>query len=189
MRFVLLITVLGFCINAYSQNNTYTSFRHISVSDGLSQSTVIAITQDKLGQIWIGTRDGLNKFDGDKITVFRNTLSGNSITNNDVIEVIEDSDGNIWTGTYNGLSKFDPYHETFDNYLYTSQNSSITHLSIRTIKEVTDSTLLIGTSDGLFTYDKNNNQVIRDKLLFPDSESFHIYDILKENDDLWFGTS
>jgi ligand-binding sensor domain-containing protein len=79
-------------------------FKHISTSDGLSQSSAIAICQDNLGQMWIGTRDGLNKYDGNSFTVYRNNTLANSISNNDVLSIIQDRDGDIWIGTYNGLT-------------------------------------------------------------------------------------
>lgn len=46
-------------------------FRTISVAQGLSQSTVFVIQQDRIGFIWVGTQDGLNRYDGKTFTVFR----------------------------------------------------------------------------------------------------------------------
>ena len=55
----------------YSQTNKY-RLNNLSTVDGLSQSSVIAIHQDAIGQMWFGTRDGLNKYDGSRFTVYRN---------------------------------------------------------------------------------------------------------------------
>ena len=68
-KIAFLLTVLIFG-NVFSQNKY--RLKNISTTDGLSQSSVIAIHQDKFGQMWFGTRDGLNKYDGSRFTVFRN---------------------------------------------------------------------------------------------------------------------
>ena len=72
---MLRILALGFvfCLSlaCISQTSKY-KFTHLSTSNGLSQSSVLAIQQDDLGQIWIGTRDGLSKYDGSTFKVYRN---------------------------------------------------------------------------------------------------------------------
>jgi ligand-binding sensor domain-containing protein len=63
-----MLNILLFRINqiCLSQTETY-QFIHLSSEEALSQSSALAIEQDNLGQVWIGTRNGLNKFDGNKI--------------------------------------------------------------------------------------------------------------------------
>lgn len=76
---------------AQIEQNTY-QFKHLSTSDGLSQSSVIAIEQDNLGRIWLGTRDGLNLYDGKEFRVYRNiALDSTSISNSDILAIKEDS--------------------------------------------------------------------------------------------------
>lgn len=84
-------------------------FERITVQNGLSHNKVNCILQDKRGFIWIGTNDGLNRFDGHRFTIFRNepehmaSISGNLITG-----LLEDSDGILWITTSDGgLSKYD----------------------------------------------------------------------------------
>ena len=79
--FLLLLTQTG----VYSQSIDY-RLNNIATIKGLSQSSVIAIHQDNLGQMWFGTRDGLNKYDGHNFTIFKNNPTDSlSISNNDIL--------------------------------------------------------------------------------------------------------
>ena len=97
-------------IAAYPQQ-PYLYFDRITTDNGLSHNKVNCILQDNRGFIWIGTEDGLNRYDGQYFTVFRNapndttTISGNIIT-----DLFEDESGVIWIATSDGgLTKYD-YH-------------------------------------------------------------------------------
>ena len=78
-------------------------FRHIGTEAGLSQSNVTSILQDKLGFMWFGTRDGLNRYDGYQFTVFRHTEGDtNTIANNFISSLLDDGNGGVWIGTWGG---------------------------------------------------------------------------------------
>ncbi|WP_158837301.1 hybrid sensor histidine kinase/response regulator [Polaribacter sp. L3A8] len=158
-----LLFVFSFTINcffSYSQSEEI-QFNHISTSDGLSQSSVIAIHQDKLGQMWFGTRDGLNKYDGNTFTIYRNIPGDkNSISNNDVSSIVEDKDGFIWIGTYNGLNKYDPKKNTFTNYLHNNKTNSLSNNTIWDIKEMSNGEIWIATSNGLSIYNKKTDYFV-----------------------------
>ncbi|UKT65942.1 ligand-binding sensor domain-containing protein [Pedobacter mucosus] len=89
-------------------------FKHYQADDGLAHNSVNSIIQDKKGLIWIGTRGGLNRFDGYTFKNFRNEKSkfGN-IGNNVIICISEDQKGMLWIGTGKGIFKYDPYKEIF----------------------------------------------------------------------------
>ncbi len=126
-------------------------FKRLSVEQGLSQSTVEAIVQDRSGLIWIGTEDGLNRFDGYEFTVFRNDLDDpNSISDNNIWCLHVDRKGNLWIGTYtSGLNRFDPETETFTRYLHDPEDpASISSDRIRSITEDLSGNIWIGTRDG-----------------------------------------
>jgi len=60
-------------------------FEHLSLEDGLSQSTVYAILQDNKGFMWFGTQDGLNRYDGYQFTIYRhNPTDSNSLSHNEI---------------------------------------------------------------------------------------------------------
>jgi len=113
---MMLINILG----VYGQNNN--DFTRISISEGLSQSTVRAILQDSEGYMWFGTQDGLNKYDGYNFTIYKNDLDNpNTLSNNEITSIVEDNKGNLWIGTNGGgLNKFNKTTETFTHFKTTS---------------------------------------------------------------------
>lgn len=83
---------------------------HYTTDQGLSNDHVTAIAKDKLGFLWVGTVNGLNRFDGRNFKVFRNKPGDeNSIPNNNIIGITLAPDGWLWISTDNGLCKLDPF--------------------------------------------------------------------------------
>ncbi|MCC5946520.1 MAG: SpoIIE family protein phosphatase [Bernardetiaceae bacterium] len=81
----------------------------LSIENGLSQNTTAALAQDKKGFLWIGTQDGLNRYNGYEIEVFRHKRGQpQSLNGNYINTIMEASDGNIWIGTNVGLNQFSP---------------------------------------------------------------------------------
>ncbi len=115
MKKHIFIFVGLFCIAGILKANTTYSFQHYSVGDGLSQNTVMAITQDHKGFMWFGTWDGLNKFDGYQFTIYKSYPGDNSqITANRIDFIKEDQLGYIWFQTYDDrFHRFDPRLEKF----------------------------------------------------------------------------
>lgn len=89
-------------------------FKHYQADDGLAHNSVASIIQDKKGMIWIGTRAGLNRFDGYTFKTYKNGNNkfGN-IGNNVINTLVEDKNGMLWVGTGWGVFKYDPYKEVF----------------------------------------------------------------------------
>lgn len=89
-----------------------------SVSEGLSNSVTNAICQDKYGFIWIGTDDGLNRFDGYNFHKYRNIPKDtSSLAISFVTALYSDHLGRLWVGTHNGLSLYRPASDDFINFL------------------------------------------------------------------------
>ncbi len=89
-------------------------FEHISLNEGLSQVSVEAILQDRQGFLWIGTQDGLNRYDGYAFTVYKhNPGSAGSLSSNIITALYEDAGGTLWIGTAEGLNRFDRRTQTF----------------------------------------------------------------------------
>ncbi len=126
-----------FCLILFLPDSSYSQefpdvvhFNRLSTQDGLSFNHISQILQDSQGYIWIGTLNGLNRFDGYSVeTYYYDPASGvftryqldpqnpNSISSNKITVIQEDSSGNIWIGTLKGgLNRFDPSNESFNHY-------------------------------------------------------------------------
>jgi len=119
------LTLLTFCFAlsiACAQPSTL-YFEKINTGNGLSHNKVNCILQDKRGFIWIGTEDGLNRYDGNEFLVFR-SLPGKTdcISGNIIKDILEDNAGVLWIATADGgLSKYDyrlPPQNQFTQYKF-----------------------------------------------------------------------
>ncbi len=124
---------LAFCINQLSislgfAQKKFLRFESISIEQGLSQSSAICLLQDQKGFLWVGTADGLNRYDGYNFKVYRKDfLNKKSIGNNYINDLIEDEEGNIWVATRAGLCKYDWQTDSFVTYLFPNPNPAYSH--------------------------------------------------------------
>ncbi|MVN21437.1 hybrid sensor histidine kinase/response regulator transcription factor [Mucilaginibacter arboris] len=148
--FISLITFLALAIYPAHAQKLNLKFKHLTSTQGLSNNTVETIYQDKRGFLWFGTRDGLNKYDGNKIRVFKNNVRDpTSISDNYINCIAEDLRGNLWIGTINGLNKFNPYTNTFTRYKHSPfNNNTVSANDITCIYSDKNSNLWIGTESG-----------------------------------------
>ena len=92
-------------------------FTHYQVEDGLSNNAVLCSVQDPMGFMWLGTKDGLNRFDGYSFKVFQSDPDHpNGLGSNFIRALYVDPTGRIWTGTDQGIYIFDPKSETFSRF-------------------------------------------------------------------------
>src|SRR3954469_16463019 len=117
-RFRLLGLFLCFAVGAAPQASAQKlQFRQLTPDNGLSSSLVQSIVQDSRGFIWLGTRKGLNRYDGSGFTVYRHKADDStSIADNNTVVVFEDSQKSLWVGTPIGLTLYDREHDNFINY-------------------------------------------------------------------------
>jgi ligand-binding sensor domain-containing protein len=93
------------------------NFRSITEANGLSNNIITDITQDKKGIMWIGSNNGLNRYDGTRIKkIYANTKDSTALQNNTVTNFANNADGSIWMESNNGLVKMNPSTEAFSNY-------------------------------------------------------------------------
>ena len=189
---LLFFLVIFFSVDSLSQSKRY-SLKNITTVNGLSQSSVIAIHQDLNGQMWFGTRDGLNRYDGSGITVFRNNPKDTlSICNNDILSIEGDKTGNIWIGTYNGLNCYNPVTNIFKHYLHGNATNTLSNNTIWKIKEIKNE-IWIATSGGLSIFNKTTQKFTsvfhnsKDNLSLPNNFVLSIYETKKGA--IWIGTT
>ena len=127
-------------------------FKHITTKDGLSQSDVNDIYQDKFGYMWFGTHDGLNKYDGYGFTVYNpDSERPGSINSNLIYKILGDDEGNLWIGTTgSGLNFFNATTGKFVNYRHREgDRSSLSSDHITTLYLDSKERLWIGSRNGL----------------------------------------
>ncbi len=169
-------------------------FRRISTEHGLSHVSVTCMLQDRQGFLWLGTEDGLNRYDGYDFQVFKHDPNNpNSLSDNFLRTIFEDSEGNLWMGTLNGgLNRFDPTNVRFDVFRHELDNpNSLSSDLVLSITEGEPGILWIGTANGL------NRYVIKTQTFthFPHQPedpatlaNFAVKSLLWDEERLWVGT-
>lgn len=149
MKKIILAIIAGIIPLVLPAASTDFWFRHFSVEDGLSSNSVRAIMQDKYGFMWLGTDDGLNRYDGTTIKVYNLNPQGS----NDYISSLYDTTDNIWVGTEGGVYIFDYETESFELFkVLTAQGDSIKS-NVNHIAEDRDGNLWFSTvGQGIFKY-------------------------------------
>ena len=186
----IIILFLISCRILFPQSNTI-KLSQIGIEQGLSQSTIFAITQDKKGFLWFGTDDGLNKYDGYTVTVFKNNNSdSNSISDNSVLSLLCDRKGNIWVGTrLGGVDRYVPSINKFFHYKHVKNDTStIIDNSVNAIYEDSKGNIWFGTNRGLSRYNFEKDNLT--SFLINSSKIAIIRTICEDNNrNLWIGTS
>lgn len=104
--FLLLALISDLC---YGQ-----SYRLFTTDQHLSSSLINNIYEDSKGMIWIATEDGLNRYDGSKVTIYKHDIEDkHSLVHNYVCAIFEDSHGNLYIGSYGGLQIYNYAEDNF----------------------------------------------------------------------------
>jgi signal transduction histidine kinase/ligand-binding sensor domain-containing protein/DNA-binding response OmpR family regulator len=139
------IVALALCGHLHAQEHPIT-FKHLSYKDGLIQSPIATILQDRNGYVWIGNWSGLSRYDGTSFKNFRkNDTTEINISHSRINRVFEDRKGKLWIGTGGGLNLYDTKTESFHhvsilpgkgggNYIATLQDDSFGNLWVSTFK-------------------------------------------------------
>jgi ligand-binding sensor domain-containing protein len=115
---ILILFIFFWSIGFGQQTNI--KFGHLSLKDGLSQSEVICVIQDKKGLMWFGTQDGLNQYNGYEFRIFsHDILDSSSISSSFIHNFIEDENGNLWIATELGLNV---YNKALHSFKKVTQN-------------------------------------------------------------------
>ena len=114
-RVILSYLVFSFLFLSQILAQQHIAFNHLTIEDGLSQSSVTCILQDSKGFMWFGTQDGLNRYDGYKFKIFKNDPSNStSLTDNFIFSIYENQSGELYIETQSGtLHRYNPGSESF----------------------------------------------------------------------------
>ena len=166
-------------------------FRNLSVANGLPNAMTSGIRQDRDGYIWIGTYDGLAKYDGYEFTVVRDKLPDHTVTQ---IE-LDPSTGDLWVGTLKGLARVNPRTRKVFNYSLVPKGSPAPEGGEPTVLAIAvgdDASVWVGTNGyGLVRLDPKSgeSQVLQHERGGAKRISFDtVTTLLAEKDKLWIGT-
>lgn len=167
-------------------------FKHLSLEEGLSQSSVLSILQDKNGFLWFGTRDGLNRYDGCNFKIYRHISNDStSLSNSYIKSIYEDKNGTLWIGTQNGLNKYLRQEDSFKRYIHKENSGGNYNNEIWGIIEGNENQLWIGLNSGLHNFDIGLEKLIHPLEANKDFEiNAPIRSMLKDSkDNLWIKTT
>lgn len=176
-------------------------FRHLSLSEGLSQSSIYSFHQDKFGYMWFGTEDGLNRYDGYDIKIYRHVYSEeNSLNDNTIHSIAESNDDYLWLGTHSGgLNRLNLKNSNVRHYLNDPDNNSslssnyISKVLINQLEGNDKYELWIGTDNGLNRMNPETGIFTQylhhenDSTSMPNNEVQELF--IDHSGVLWIGTS
>jgi ligand-binding sensor domain-containing protein/signal transduction histidine kinase len=157
--FLIALPILITASNGYQQ-----IFYSLTNEDGLSQGSILCICQDNMGFIWIGTNDGLNRYDGYNVKIYRNIPGDTtSLSSNRISSLFADNNGYVWIGTAGGgLNKYDPAVNKFTRYYFKTPSKELFGSIINSIAKDTNGNIWIGTNnDGLIKLDPETGEYKR----------------------------
>jgi ligand-binding sensor domain-containing protein/serine phosphatase RsbU (regulator of sigma subunit) len=165
-----------------------------SVQNGLSQSQVNCVMQDSYGYLWIGTQDGLNRYDGISFQHYHYVpFDSSSLSSNYIRSLSEDKDGNLWIATDNGLNR---YNRIKGDFSRVRLDKSITPVGgndqLYGVLADPDGNIWVKSADRLYNYQAADHRV-RDYPHFKNPFNFvsglENYPIHHDTDHvLWIGT-
>lgn len=152
-------------------------FKHLGMADGLSQVRITSICQDNTGAIWLGSAEGLNRYNGHDVRVFRPSQNADGLTNNEINGLYADASGNIYINSGFDLVRLNVDTETF---------TCLRKDDVRGIYCTSDSVVWVGGQDGVYTCRANTDSL---QLFAPiDSRYGRISALSVDSDTLWVVT-
>ncbi|SDD37481.1 Signal transduction histidine kinase [Niabella drilacis] len=184
-RWFFLYFLIGTTV-CYSQG---ISFSHLTSENGLSNNSVLCITQDAEGFMWLGTSSGLNRYDGSQIRIYTTDSSqGTGLSSNNILSLFRDTRQQLWVGTSTGLNSYNDEKDRFEKIILPVNGP----VAVNCIFEDRLQRLWIGTSKGIFILTgKHRDRVFR--FVTPGKQDLGgsmIKSIFQDHaDNIWIGST
>ena len=194
-RAAFCVAMLAFAVLARAQPDhagDAVRFRTYSTPEGLSQATARAIAQDRDGFIWIGTQDGLNRFDGYGFKVYKHDRTDPaSLTHNHVWALLPDPDGGLWIGTQaGGLNRYDPILDRFTSYESASGPDSTASRLVTALARDRDGRIWVANGGGRLQWVDRAHERLVDTPLGEHASLRMVRALLPAHDGaMWIGTN
>lgn len=188
----LAITIFLFSIGCYSAAyGQRIAFENLTVDNGLSQNSVLAIVQDGRGFMWYGTQHGLNKYNTRSFKIYKNDPADRSSLSSDYITcLLLDAHKTFWIGTRNGLNKYNPETDNFDRVQLGS--SFKVNQIISSVYQDRKQNIWVWSSNGLYLLPGRNGKF--SSIAVPDSVAglygTNVHTIFQDHEGVyWIGSS
>ena len=184
---LFLVTVIIFVARIASASAAVNDirFNEYTREDGVSEGTITSIVEDQYGYIWVGSVDGLFRFDGYEFRHYQHSpQKPESIPPGFTRTMFVSSNNDLWIGTYTGLAKYLPDTDSFQ--VYNSDNSLIRNNDIWSISEDANGNILVADTSNLYIIDAETHtlELLDERIDFPDD----IVVIRNEPSKIWIGT-
>lgn len=173
-----------------SRNNTLKKVELLN--HDLGHNAVWSFLKDKSGTLWVGTRLGLLRYNSDleRLLIVENLFSLSNGFENEILSMLEDENGNLWLGTWaDGVRFYNKQSNDYVSFMGTNSPFYISH--VRSLFQYTANTLLVGSDDGLYLFDKDKltgKRVDVPQLKFSLSDQ-NVYSIARDREGgVWIGT-
>lgn len=178
------------------ENQDRFSIEHFTPANGLVADKVISVAQDTMGYIWIGTQEGLHRYDGYTLRLYQHDPEDSlSLTNNTIEKIYVDQAGTLWVGTWNGLNRYDPRTDSFHQYYHDPEDTtSLSGIMVIDMHEDAQGRLWVAMGmglGGLSRYDPETDTFVRylsradDPYSLTANNPSRLY--LDRSGDLWIG--
>ena len=159
------------------------TFSHISINEGLSQSTVFSITQDNADNMWFATYDGVNRYDGYEFTIYRHKEQDSTSIAGDIARcVMTDSKGRVFVGTDKGVSYYDRATDSFVNFLIKDRKNVL----VTDIVELSDGKYMVNSGNKLLVLDVPSS-TYSDSMLPAGLSEKNVSSLYKVNNSIYVG--
>lgn len=187
---LILVWLVVFPAKALNKESFSFNFSHITSEYGLSQSNVKAILQDSYGFIWFGTKNGLNRYDGNRMVVMKCDDHVLGKGNHNIAALCEDNDRCLWVGTDEGVYIYNPVKEEFRFVdLLTAEGIQMSNWVADIQKDKTGNIWIVIPTQGVFLY--KNEQLVHYSVTDPEqyrNKKPQCICICPDN-EIWIGTN
>lgn len=183
--FYCLIIYLSIHLCGYAILPTQFHFRHYNIENGVSSNNISTLFQDQKGYIWIGTENGLNRFDGNQFTLYQknNPLYSNFHANS-INTICETTDKELWLGTDNGVFIYNQVKDTFTPFAkQTSDKTSITSWITHIIQDKAGNIWIATHKQGIFLFNTQNDKLTQFEI--PQNDNIVTRILNDEQNNIW----
>lgn len=191
-KLLFILTIILCCFVTQGMAQSDLKFNHYGKESGLTQASAHCLLEDSRGYLWVGTVEGLNRFNGSEFVTFLPDHPDSSLAGPEVNDIAEDAFGNIWVGTNRGLSRYDVRTQEFRNFRWTKEQQDVLPTNTITSLLVDSNHIWLGTNFGLGRINTVDftTEIWRNDTLYQDSIlRGNVYSMLLHRDSLFLLTS